>query len=598
MLFKNRIISYSKRFNYINTTVIIILSSAIVYFLHRISNGAILTSKLLTFFTFVSFLCIFTLPCWPWMKLTLKRRRENIWIFVSLFSILLVIWSWGGETGFSGDYKKFKMFSMQQQNGFTKPHFFYNNSPINYPPVSITLISIISNISGLSVHRSYFLYALLISFILPFVSYRLSRVLNLDKKTSIFFACLISLYGGFFSESLKILPYVYTIAPQIVLHFVARNLNLLVFLIFLTLWFKMLNEEQKSFIKPVVLGIIVGLMGLIHPQAYIIGMAYLSFLLISDFLKRQNYQYYSLSLLIALGVSFLFWGEILYDIIGVYGGLNTQFSLSPEIYPTKAFEFIMLYGPLPILAIASFGIKREKEAWKLVSLISIFTLIIYRIVLSFLFPNKEMFILRINRFGTLIFVFLALLACGGIDRLLKKKKILIISLMVVTVFISYISTFRYFGKFYKKEPARFINLLSSNFIPDGIHEWERLRHIVPDPKKTIMVPAYWTQKVAWETGLDVPWVNRSRIAFKEFFDKTLSQGERYDNVQTFYQELSKNVLREDILRRFEAECFVADQRYLEKKFQVTFLGELEIPRKHAENEQKMKIWYLYTIKNK
>jgi len=25
---------------------------------------------------------------------------------------------------------------------------------------------------------------------------------------------------------------------------------------------------------------------------------------------------------------------------------------------------------------------------------------------------------------------------------------------------------------------------------------------------------------------------------------------------------------------------------------------LEIPRKHAENEQKMKIWYLYTIKNK
>ena len=103
-----------------------------------------------------------------------------------------------------------------------------------------------------------------------------------------------------------------------------------------------------------------------------------------------------------------------------------------------------------------------------------------------------------------------------------------------------------------------------------------------------MVPPEIARRVACSAGLDIPYVKRHRVHFRDFFERTISQAERQNKVESFYKALEEGNFRRDILYFFNAKEFLALQNYLEEKYDVTQVSSIEVG-----NER----WFLYKLKN-
>lgn len=600
---KDRKIKYSfkkylpaiRKYNFYNVILIILLSLTGINLLHKIFKGAILSSALYTTLSFFFFVIILSLDKWPWMKLEKTRLNGHFWWIISILNLGFVIYIWVGQTQFPGDYTVHKMYVLQLLNGFAEGHMNYSGVPGIYPPLAHTSMAVLSNLSGMSIHHCYFLLTVLIAFLIPLAAYHLASELGLSRLPTFFFASFISVWRPIALFGLFRYQWFFDTALSFTRPAMPRNLNIITFLIFLALWFRIYQNKSKSFNNLFSLGIIGGLAGLTHPQCFFMVVIFLLIGFLLDTGKKESYIYTFIPLIAAGLISSLYYLPFLYNIIN-YGGIQKVALVSDTYFGYKRILHALLH-PWTILII--FGLtKKDLDLWIKVTssvLISLFAFFI----ISSSFPHfKEVWtVFRMRRFAQILVIFGALLASNGIERILSLRSIKRGVKFSICLVLSVIITMGYVSTYIRLNKGRGSALLDKNnfvlekMFPDGVTELEKLRFNVRDPKKTILSPAELSRIIARYAGLDVPFVQRHRIHFKKFLEKTVSQEDRYAKVRKFYNHLNnKGKIRRDILEFFNSHAFFAKQDNLHQKLNV--IHKTSITAKQDE------VWHLYELEDK
>ena len=151
-----------------------------------------------------------------------------------------------------------------------------------------------------------------------------------------------------------------------------------------------------------------------------------------------------------------------------------------------------------------------------------------------------------------------------------------------------VSTF--FENHYQETPDRIsdmtrgeiIRKFLANIFPEkGI---EKIRSEIPDPTNTLIVPSDPPElafTIACETGLNVSYISdRYFLAMATFSKKTISQEQRLKMVNIFYNDLTRGILRKDILSFFNTDIFISPSSDLVKKiFQLEKITSVQIENK-------------------
>ena len=329
-------------------------------------------------------------------------------------------------------------------------------------------------------------------------------------------------------------------------------------------------------------------MGLTHPNGFVVAIVFI-FIFYGinfkmKFLQKEVILHLTTSLCIGGIVASFYYIPLIYNLI-YYRGLDTDTYVT-EVWPTS---FFWLYGPLPFLGLCIFFNKgKDIKSWMLSSLLLIIALVLIRFFTGLIIDVNIASNLWIDRYGPYMFIFLALLATAGLDnlsRLMNNMRYVVIVIMFLTILIGYATNIKYLNAefrpsividyfaglnkkeimrtFYKRET---IGTFIGNVFPEsGI---EKIRFQVPNPQDTLIVPPsppYMSYVVASESGLHVSYVKDHRVFYKDFFDKTISQEERFKMTDVFYKDLEKGIFRKDVLSFFKTEIFLAPYDELEKK---------------------------------
>ncbi len=580
------------RYNIINILIVFFLSVAATYQIHYWTNGIVLFSPLLTFVIFSPLFVMFSIKIWPWMKVNTKYDRESggwKWIIVSLLAVYLIIRLWIGISDIPGDYSIHKHYVIKLLNGSVEGYPLYKEAPGYYPPLSDTIIAIFTNLSGLHINHSFLFVVLLISFMIPLISYKLARHLGFSSVLSLFFSGLIGLYGGF-GQMEPTAFQTYLPAIQMYLPNISRNLSLLLFLVFLFLCFKINSSQRLSYNISISIGILIGLMGLTHPTGFCIAILYIFIIYGTIFkmkcLQKEVMLHLTISVFTGFTLASFHYVPLVFKVLH-YGKLEGYMRIR-DVFPSR---FFWTYGPLPFLGLCAFLKKRKDiKSWMLSSVLIIIVIVLARVFLGWVIDVDKMRLgnFFIYKYSPYMFIFLALLATSGFENLfkfMKKMRFVVIAIMILIILIGYSTAIKYLeeqsrpqesidyfpglskkeviGGFYKREV---IGTVIRNIFPEkGI---EKLRFQVPDPQNTIIVPPVppgLAYAVACESGLNVSYVNDHRILFKDFFTKTISQEERFKMVDVFYKDFKKGILRKDVLSFFKTNIFLSSYYDLEKK---------------------------------
>jgi len=592
-----------RKYNFFNVILIILLSLAGTNLLHKIFKGAILSSVLYTTLSFSFFVIIFSLDKWPWMKLKKTRINGHFWWILSILNLGYVIYNWVGRPDFPGDYMIHKMFTLQLLNGFTEGHMFYSGEPGVYPPLAHTGIALLSNLSGMSVHHCYFLLTVFIAFLIPLASYHLASELGFSRLSTFFFASFISIWQPIALFGLVRYRWFFDTAFSFSKPGIARNLNIITFLIFLALWFRIYQKKTKSFNNLVSLGILGGLIGLTHPNCFFMAIIFLLIGFLLGIGKKESFIHSAMPLIAAGLISSLHYLPLLYNII-YYGGIQKITLVSDVHLGPKRILYALLH-PWTILIV--FGLaKKDWDLWEKVAFSILMALFAFFIIFSFFPYIKDVWVvLRIKRFSQIIVILGALLASNGIERILTLRnikgrakfyvyggvKFLIYLALSVMMAVGYISTYVHLNK--SRDKVKFVknNFVLKKIFPDGVKELEKLRFHMRNPKKTLLAQVKISNKIARYVGLNVPYMKRHRIYLKKFLEKTVSQEERRDKVRKFYNHLNnKEKIRRDILEFFDSQAFLTRQDNLHQKLNVIY--------KTSITTNDGKVWYLYELEDK
>jgi hypothetical protein len=244
-----------------------------------------------------------------------------------------------------------------------------------------------------------------------------------------------------------------------------------------------------------------------------------------------------------------------------------------ELFPYKLF---LIYGPLPVLAI--YGIIKHKnmDFLFIVPIIFIIFLLLLRGFLFIVYPELELRVVKISRFGPILFLFLAILSSFGIKYIgLSKIKYVVNSIVIVIFLIGYYQTINTLAHWQPKVIKNLMLKTNTSFFNNGVHVFEKIRHIVKDPQKTVMVPVESGRKFARRTGIDVPYAEMHRAGFKKFRENSFSQEKRFELVRRFYDELEQRNINFNILKQFKSENFLAIHHDLESTGKLKLLCEIE-----------------------
>ncbi|MDD5454387.1 MAG: hypothetical protein PHW62_02665, partial [Candidatus Ratteibacteria bacterium] len=340
------------------------LSITIVYQIHRLSGGFLLTSRFLSSALFLLFWGFFLLNFWPWNKLDIISYNKK-WIYISVLMLILASIIWSGNTIMHsrGDYLVHKEFTLQLLNGETQGHLFYKDAPGYYPFLSHASLAVFSNLIGLPMHYNYLLVCFAILLLIPAFSYELARTLNFSPNLSLFFAGLISLYGGFF-VTIRRMFHLYLPALQLMIPSISRSFGFLLFLIFLILCFKIYQSAKTSYDYSITLGVLIGLMGVNHPQSFFLSLLFIPLIYIlrfkTNFFTKNIILNFLIIVFISIAIASLYYVPAFIE-IAQYGGLTPDDIPDRETFP----NILLLYGPLLLLGSGIFWGKRNMKNWML-----------------------------------------------------------------------------------------------------------------------------------------------------------------------------------------------------------------------------------------
>ncbi len=534
------------------------LAVAAVYGLHAVSGGAVFLSRLYTCGIFSVFWILFSLAFWPWMKFSFPRgsNRERLWITAAVPAVLLLASLWAGQDTLPGDYSTHKEFALQLLNGQVRGHFFYRDALGFYPPLTHAVMATVAQFTMLSMHHTMCLVSLFTAFMVPLFTYRLARSLGLSLFSSLFFTGLISLYGGCFIFSWRMF-HLYLPSIQLFITSVARNMSLLLFIIFLNVCVRDITESP-GFLRSLHAGLLIGLMGLTHPQGFIMGVLFqiiTSLFSLKQAQKKQVLLFGSLSLIVGSVITALSSVPTLIALIRSGGLIQDAGIMMDEIWPAS----IWLYGVLPLLAVCVLLNKGSWKRWMVPALLTMAAPPVIRIVSGLFISTDRWYVLRIHRFGPYLFIFLALFAAAGssvlIDKI-KRIRYLVTAVMICIVLVGFWTSYRYINRWRKIIVIEVVKDIRHGRLYPHMNV-ERLRLHIPDTRGVLMVQPDIARIVAFETGIDVPYVENPRIFTKDFFERTITQDRRLQLVEDFYEGLQEDTLRLEILKTFDSNAFLS-----------------------------------------
>jgi len=576
--------------NSLNILTNILLCGAVIALIHGLAGGRLLTSPLLTCAVFAVFWIIFTFRMWPWMRSRFPQSdypADMRWIYIGIAGVLMTVSVWVGRAILRGDYDYHMQYTLQLLNGSVSGHSSYKGEVGFYPPLSHTLIALTTHFTRLSVHHAYLLLSALVALLIPHFSYRLAKQIGFSPGPGIFFTCLISLYGGF-GRIVWRMFHLYLPAAQISMPFISRNLSFLIFLMFLILCYNAFRAGRFSRAQSIHTGVLIGLLGLTHPQGLITAVLFLLVLYITLFRKRLFKREHILQIIIPV-----FTGCLITSLYFIPTVLNIHRSggmveLTPldEMFPASFW----LYGLLPVLAGCVFFKKENRKNWMWPALFILAGVPVFRLLLGQFFSVQRWIVFRIHRFGPYLFIFIALFAAAGCESLCnfgKKIRFAVIVIMVLHVLVGYATSFIYLNEY---REILIVNIMkdfsmAKVFPRTGI---EKLRYRVPDPRATIMAPHRVARLVASEAGLHIPYTNNPQVLTNDFYKRTMSQERRRYLVESFYDDLKERRLRSDILSVFSADAFLSTNSKLDKRHPIL--------EKASSVTMKNKTWFLYIVK--
>lgn len=603
--FWNKVI---RRFSITNSLMICFLSVAVTYLIHFWSKGNILSSPLLTYVIFFTSFVIFSVNIWPWMKFNTDYTWDPSdwrWIIISLFAGCLTISAHFMMSISPGDFRFHKVWILQLLNGSLESSNFYMNDPGLYPFISHAIVAVFTNLSGLYAQHSLIFVLVLISFLIPLISYKLARQIGFSPWLSLFFSSLISLYGGM--ENVGYLGHTgvnyYLPTIQIIKPFLGRNVGLLLFLLFLISCSKFNRFSKLEINNSLNAGILLGVLGLTHSNGFFPAIL-LIFIIFGISYKAKCLQkevLLNLAIILVAGavLASLHYIPLIFKISN-YGG--SVIAPQGESFPTR--YFFSFYGLLPFLGLCSLLNKRnETRDWILLSFLLIISIFFIRFILGLVISLDTWMAFRINYFGPFLFIFLAVIVIAGIDNLFRFKKIrhVVTVIMILMILNGYKIAYDNLRDDYRSEPgdlipgiekSEIIGTLFGNYFQEtadhssdmtrsevvrtiivnlfpekGI---EKLRYKIVNTTNTLIVPTDPPELafvIAHETGLNVSYIPDFYFSPLVRFKKvTISQEERLKAVDLFYHDLKKGILRKDILSFFNTDIFLSPSGNLMKIF--------------------------------
>lgn len=588
------------RFNVVNSLIVFLLTVVVIYQIHYWTNGRVLSSPLLTFTIFSAVAIILSIKIWPWMKFNtdyVRDPRDWRWIIISAFASCLTLSVHFRMTDSPGDFRMHKLWVLNLLNGSKESSLFYMEDPGLYPFIAHTVVAVFTNITGLYVQYSLIIVLVLISFLIPLISYNLARQSGFSPLLSLLFSGLISLYGGVEDVSHYSHTGVnwYIPAMSIAQPFLGRNSGFLIFLLFLLSCSRISKLSKPTFNNLITIGILLGLMGVTHPNGFFSGILFV-FVLHGVIYKTnllQNKIFSSLMIIFITGgiLASLYYVPFMLKLLNSGGSIVNH--LHKDKFPIS--HFLSLYGPLPFIGLCAFWNKKtEMTPWIWLSFLMIVTIVSMRLIVGLVISIDTWVTFKINYYGPFMFVFLVFLAIAGTDSLIGYKKLKhIIVLIMVLIINGYIVAFinlnnevrteqhfdlipgiskndivrAFSGNIFQvaSSPAsevakgEILRVFVENLFPEK--DIEKLRFNIADKTNTLIVPVDPPELafiIAHETGLSVSYVHDNYFSSLVTFNKkSIPQEQRQKKVNEFYSDLSKGILRQDILSFFKTDMFLS-----------------------------------------
>lgn len=552
-----------------------------VYLVHWLSGGLVLASGLLTVAVLVVMLGLLV-----WGKMRFKVKAEELAgqgeALLPLAIMILALgaygYYWAGAASVTGDYAQHHYFATQLRYGFARTHRYYVGAPSFYPPLTHASIAALANVAGLTVHRAQVLLGLLLTCMMPFVAYRLGRVVGFGRLAATFLAGSISLTGGYYwaIRPLRIL-WLYLPGMQLSLHFISRSLGIVLLMFFLVLLMDVLRGGKVRSASLARLGLLVGLLGVTHPSPFVLAAGMLGGLLVFLRLRRGTELRTLLAAIPGSLLALLYCGPLLAT-VARYHGFGGFARNTPEIVPGIP-QALALYGPLLVMAaialIAGLS-ERERDAGFVVPALAltayfgIFGLVGLAPGIKRLMPV----LFKTHRYGPLAFIFLALMAARAVqltqhrfrpEAKARTRRLLFAGALGLLLLAGFAPMALSLGrararKGRPRNPCPEIRAGRWALLPAGEEDYLRLISALPSLPTAIMLPPDMaTGEMAHFTGLDVVYTERPRIQFKRFFTAGKPQPERLRMVEEFYRDLDAGVVRLDLLRQARATLFFARQ---------------------------------------
>lgn len=571
-------------------------AAAVVGILHRLSDGAILSSRSATLVSFALALAPLAWIAWhTTARSPAARRPDRIWLLFAFGACLLTLATyWGREISTPGDYNTHRMYTYQLLNGYAEGHEPYRDMPGHYPFLVHAILATLVHATGLTVHYAMLLLALATQAGIARFAVLAGRGAGLQRRGAAFFAGLLLLYGGFWVVEMREFM-LFAPAVQLAMPFFARNFSLLLVLMAASLAFDARDGRMKERSAWLAGGLLVGLLGLTRPFEF--GLAAL--LLFGGVVRRRSREGIA-ALVLAGGIAAFFYVPLVLYWLELGIGATKELA-RPADFPTSPF----LYLPLVPFILA--GALRFRQApmpiracWSaMVGLAGLATIAVLGDALGL----AERFALagglgKLERVGQLVALLVFAVSAYGFDAARRGGRGLWVAavacVLLGTGFVTVLRTTSLWlynrtalppspeataqKKRWTRPPEYVFDLAGSPLY---------LRHLLENPLAIVMAPPAFSHNIARRNGVDVVYAARRAPIWRDTAAWDVPDRTRKGQSSAFYRAVGQGRVAFGILENFNATYFLAPAGKLEGVEGIEELGELGLYRKHE--------WVLFRV---
>jgi hypothetical protein len=539
-------------------TLSILASTALVGWLHRLADGAVLASRPLTLALFGAALvsCLVLARSAGAGRERSRPPIDPVGLALGAVACLGVLATyWGNEVDIGGDYRMHRMYAYQLLNGFPEPHEPYRGVAGHYPFAVHALLAVGVRLSGLTVHYAMLVVSAAVSLGVALTACRVAALAGLRANGARFFAGLLVAWGGAWAFELREFQ-LYLPAVQLAMPFLARNLALLLLLLGLELVLEAESGEGDARSRRLAAGVVAGLLGLTRPWEFGLSLAALTALA-----GWQRSRLYSAALAIALVVSAAYWLPLVSSWLELGIHAAREVGKASDL-PTSA----TLYLPLaPRLVLAC--VEWRSMPWPIRGAAVGLVLLASVPLLGWLSEvtgvaaqlGLEGGLLKLERTGQQLALCVYALAAYGLDRAadrLAPRAVAVVALALLALGAA--TVLRVNGTFLDGRAAFPSPRWSQppHYVRDLAGSAFYLRHLLDDARIVVLAPARYGHMTASRNGVEVVWSHQAVPIWARGTTGEQNAEERRQALDGFYEQLRRGRVDGGLLSELGARHFV------------------------------------------